>query len=77
MARLVSSYWLSFARTGRPAVAGAPVWEPSTLRRSHTLELGEAVELRRDFHERRLNVLIKVIRRLGGMLDRRRAAAEP
>jgi hypothetical protein len=33
------------------------------------------VVLRRDFHERRLNILIKVIKRLGGMLDRRRAAA--
>jgi para-nitrobenzyl esterase len=75
MARLVSSYWLSFARTGRPDVSGATRWDPSTPRRSYTLELGEAVELRKDFHERRLNVLIKVIKRLGGMLDRRRAAA--
>jgi para-nitrobenzyl esterase len=75
MARLVASYWLAFARTGRPDVAGATRWDASTPRRSNTLELGEEVVLRRDFHERRLNILIKVIKRLGGMLDRRRAAA--
>jgi len=75
MSRLVASYWLAFARTGRPDVAGAARWDASLPRRSNTLEFGEEVVLRKDFHERRLNVLIKVIKRLGGMLDRRRAAA--
>jgi para-nitrobenzyl esterase len=76
MARRVSAYWLAFARTGRPGPEGQPVWEASSRSRSMTLELAESPQLRRNFHERRLNILITVIKMLGGVYAHRRTEAD-
>jgi hypothetical protein len=41
-----------------------------------TLELAESPQLRRNFHERRLNILITVIKMLGGVYAHRRTEAD-
>jgi para-nitrobenzyl esterase len=62
VAERVGAYWLAFARTGRPEPAGEPQWLPSTVRDSQTMEFSYQPELRERFHDRRLNILIGVIR---------------
>ncbi len=75
MAERMNAYWLAFARTGRPEPAGEPAWLGSTRRQSRTMEFSDEPELRNRFHDRRLNILIGVIRILGELLDHRRDAA--
>jgi len=72
VAEHMNAYWLSFARTGRPEPAGKPAWLSSTRQQSRTMEFSDEPELRNRFHDRRLNILIGVIRILGELLDHRR-----
>ena len=74
MAERMTEYWLAFARTGRPDPGGEPTWLPSTARQSRTMEFSDRVELRNRFHDRRLNILIGVIRILDNLLDHRSGA---
>lgn len=74
MSERMSAYWLTFARTSRPEPAGEPPWLPSTASQSRTMEFSGHPELRNRFHDRRLNILIGVIRILGDLLDHRRDA---
>lgn len=74
MAERMNAYWLAFARTGRPEPAGEPAWLSSTRRQSRTMEFSDEPELRNRFHDRRLNILIGVIRILDELLDHRRDA---
>jgi para-nitrobenzyl esterase len=74
MAERMNAYWLAFARTGRPEPAGEPAWLSSTRRQSRTMEFSDQPELRNRFHDRRLTMLIGVIRILGELLDHRRDA---
>ena len=62
VAERVGNYWLAFARTGRPEPTGEPLWLPSTVRNSRTMELSHQPELHDRFHDRRLNILIGAIR---------------
>jgi len=74
MAERMNAYWLAFAQTGRPEPAGEPTWLNSTTRQSRTMEFSEQPELRNQFHDRRLNILISLIRILGSVFDQRRGS---
>jgi len=76
VSRRMLAYWLAFARNGRPEPAGEPDWQPSTSRRSRTMELTGEPELLANYHERRLNILISIIGILGKILEHRRDSAE-
>lgn len=76
MARRVGSYWLAFARTGRPDPVGEPAWAPSTRRQSVTMEFADEPSPSARFHERRLNILIGVIGILDNLVGQKRDAAE-
>jgi para-nitrobenzyl esterase len=75
VAERMTAYWLAFARTGRPAPTGEPEWSPSTARQSRTMEFSGEPTPRSRFHDRRLNILIGVIRILDSLLDHRTAAS--
>ena len=75
VAERMTAYWLAFARTGRPAPTGEPEWLPSTARQSRTMEFSGEPTPRSRFHDRRLNILIGVIRILDSLLDHRTAAS--
>jgi para-nitrobenzyl esterase len=58
MAETVSNYWVAFARTGAPAVAGQPAWPRLTPEQDRLLALSKAgAAVVRDFGRRRLDML--------------------
>ncbi len=58
-ARRVSNYMVEFASSGKPALAGGPVWQDDRLFRDRTLVFGpDGIEQRRNFMKTRLDVLM-------------------
>jgi para-nitrobenzyl esterase len=66
----VSSYWVSFAKQGRPAAPGSPAWPPHTARVDRTMVFGPAMRAEANFLKRRLDVLIGLSRVAQAVLQR-------
>ena len=70
MSRQVNDYWYEFARTGKPASSGNPVWQNHTLVNDRTMEFGEPIVLRTNFMRHRLNKFIEFLHLMQQMFDR-------
>ena len=70
-ARKVSDYWFEFARSGRPASAGAPFWQNDSAGQDRTMQFSETISLRSNFMKARLNILVAGARVLGPSLARK------
>jgi len=58
MAEQVSSYWVAFARTGKPQVPGQPAWPPLTAAQDRLLEFSTTrTQVVPDFGRTRLDML--------------------
>ena len=55
VARALGDYWVAFARSGDPAVAGRPAWPAYTERSDTTLVVGETVAARAGLFKARLD----------------------
>lgn len=71
LARRTGDYWVAFARSGDPNVAGAPAWPADSVRRAQVLELASPPVAREAFMARRLNALIGLLKAAGGVLGPR------
>ncbi len=61
-ARRASDYWFEFARTGKPASKGNPVWPSDDGRQDKTMLFGETIAIQTNFMKARLNVFIGAIK---------------
>ncbi|MBW8368829.1 MAG: carboxylesterase family protein [Arenimonas sp.] len=68
LAGQTAAYWLAFARRGDPNVAGAPTWPADSARRARVMEFAAQPVVREGFMQRRLNVLIGLLKAAGGVL---------
>lgn len=69
-AQRASDYWFEFARTGRPAVNGAPAWPSDQGRQDKTMVFGETIRVQNNFMKTRLNILIGGTKILSTILAR-------
>lgn len=61
----VGDYWASFARSGTPAVAGAPRWPQDGRKNVHVMEFATRPMPREDFMSTRLDALILTLKAAG------------
>lgn len=71
LAERTGDYWVAFARSGDPNVAGAPAWPADSVRRARVLELASPPVAREAFMARRINALIGLLKAAGGVLGPR------
>ena len=55
LAKLMSAYWVNFAKTGDPNGPGLPNWPECDLKHDLLMEFGDTVEPRRDFDKAALD----------------------
>jgi para-nitrobenzyl esterase len=55
VSKLVSSYWVQFARAGNPNVAGLPEWPEYRADAPFVLEIGDQVVLHEDYEPERMS----------------------
>ncbi len=71
VARQMSTYWLAFARTGKPAADGNPAWPSHRGRQDRTLVVGDTIKTQANFMRPRLNIFLGVSRIADRVLGRR------
>jgi para-nitrobenzyl esterase len=68
LSRKVGDYWFAFARSGIPTATGAPAWPRDATRRAQVMEFATTPNVRPNFMQARLNVLIGALKGVGGYL---------
>jgi len=60
MERIMSTYWVNFAKTGNPNSSGLPVWKSYDKANGAIMELGEKVELKPGLFKKEFEMLEKL-----------------
>jgi len=61
LAKLISGYWVQFAKTGDPNQEGAPSWPAYDAGSDQHLELGESVQVGQGLHKAACDLIEKIL----------------